>query len=422
VSRLAGWPILLLFIAIVACRLAGLNAVYEHAALRLVLSSTFYTLVALGTLLLVARSFLASGAAGLLLLECDVVLWSLSGTVGDLVFGGNVNVDITVFNVGIFLAALCHLSGAVLTARPWQPLAARRRWLALGITLALAGLGLVTWAALTGRLPVFFIQGQGGTPVRYGVLIAAIAMFLLSAVLLRIGGRGRMTFVSWYSYALLSMSVGLFGIMIQTSLGGIVNWLSRTAQWLGGVYLLAAAIASVRETGAWSLLLDAADPDGPVSIWDDRLLRLLTLRRFRALATAPRYGIAVVIVAASTAIRWALVPSMGTTPAFNLAFAANVGTTLLVGFGPGLLSIPLGLLAAQYFVVGPIPLTLAGQTAMRLSVSMAVGLLIACVVHAIRAAQVATRRSEARFAAFAAATFEGIAESEAGRRSTAVCS
>jgi PAS domain S-box-containing protein len=414
-NRLAGLPVLLLLVAIVSCRLAGLHAVYEHAVLRLVLSSAFYTLVALGTLLLVARSFLASGAAGLLLLECGVLLWSLAGTVGDLFFRGNANVDITIFNVGIFLAALCHLSGAVLTARPWQPLAARHRWLALGITLALAGLGLVTWAALTDRLPVFFIQGQGGTPVRYGVLIAAIAMFLLSAVLLRAGGRERMTFVSWYSFALLAMSVGLFGIMIQTALGSLVNWLSRAAQWLGGVYLLAAAVTSVREAGAWSLPIEATDLDEPASLWDDRLLRLLTPRRFWSLPPAWRYGVAVVVVAASTALRSALIPWMGTTAAFNLAFAADVGITLLVGLGPGLLSVPLGLLGAELFVVRPAPPAVTGEMVLRLSVSMAVGALIVCVVHAIRAAQVATRRSEARFSGFAAATFEGIVESEAGR-------
>jgi hypothetical protein len=65
-NRLAGASVLCLLVAIVACRLAGLHDVYQHAVLRLLLSSTFYTLVALGTLVLVGRSFLASGAAGLL--------------------------------------------------------------------------------------------------------------------------------------------------------------------------------------------------------------------------------------------------------------------------------------------------------------------------------------------------------------------
>ena len=415
VNRLAGSFILLLLVAIVACRLAGLRDVYENAALRLVLSSTFYTLVALGTILLVARSFLASGAAGLLLLECGVVLWSLAGTVGDLFFRGNVNVDITIFNIGIFLAALCHLSGAVLTARPWQPLAARRRWLALGVTLALVALGLVTWATLTGRLPVFFIQGQGGTPVRYGVLVAAIAMFLLSAVLLRIGGRDRLKFVSWYSYALLALSVGLFGIMIQTSLGGIVNWLSRTAQWLGGVYLLAAAITSVRETGGWRLPFDRDEYDQPTSIWDDRVFRVFAPSRLWSLPPAWRYGLATVVVVGSTALRRALLPWMGTTAAYNIAFTTVVATTLLFGIGPGLLSVLLGALGVEFFVVGSLPGPITGDAVLRMAVAGAIGVTIVCVFHAIRTAQIASRRNEVRLASMAAATFEGIAESEDGR-------
>ncbi len=415
VSRLAGAFVLALLAAIVSCRLAGLNDVYHHDALRLVLSSTFYTLVALGTLLLVARSFLASGAAGLLLLECGVVLWSLSGTVGDFVFHGDANADITIFNLGILLAAICHLAGAVLMTRPHHPLRARAWWLTLAIAIVLVVLALLTWATLTGRLPVFFVQGQGGTPVRYGVLAAAIAMFLGSAVLLRAGGRGRLKFVSWYALALLAMSVGLFGIMIQTTLGGIVNWLSRAAQWLGGVYLLAAAITSVRETGAWNLELDAMELDEPVSKWDDRILRAFAPSRLWSLPAAWRYGTAVVIVVTSTALRWALLPWMGTTAAYNLAFAANVVTTLLAGIGPGLLSVPLGELGVELFVLGSRPGPLAAETTLRLAIGGAIGGAIVLVFHAIRTAQLTSRRNEARLSALAAATFEGIAESEAGR-------
>ena len=54
-------------------------------------------------------------------------------------------------------------------------------------------------------------------------------------------------FTVWHSLALLLLAVELFGIMIQLSLWSVVNWLGRTAQWLGGFYLLLAAIAAWRE-------------------------------------------------------------------------------------------------------------------------------------------------------------------------------
>ena len=125
--RLAWLPIPLLVAAIIAARVAGLRESYMSEALRLVLSFTFYTLVSLGTLFLIGRSFLASGTPGLLLLECGVVLWSLAGTVGDVVAPRDANVNATIFNTVIFLAGLCHLAGAILSLRPQRPFRAPRR-------------------------------------------------------------------------------------------------------------------------------------------------------------------------------------------------------------------------------------------------------------------------------------------------------
>ena len=169
-ERFAWLPVPLLLAAIIAARVAGLRESYENEALRLVLSFTFYTLVSLGTLFLIGRSFLTSGSPGLLLLECGVVLWSLAGTVGDLVDHGDANINVTIFNTGILLAGLCHLAGAILSLRPQRSLRAKPLWLGAGCALALGALGLVTWAALAHWLPVFFIPGQGGTTVRYCVL------------------------------------------------------------------------------------------------------------------------------------------------------------------------------------------------------------------------------------------------------------
>src|SRR5512140_3914487 len=95
-GRLAWLPIPVLLIAILAARLAGANEPHDLPTLRLVLSFVFYTVVSLGTLLLVGRSFLATGAPGFLLLECGVVLWSLAGTVGDAVYHGDPNINVTV--------------------------------------------------------------------------------------------------------------------------------------------------------------------------------------------------------------------------------------------------------------------------------------------------------------------------------------
>ena len=91
-----------------------------------------------------------------------------------------------------------HLAGGTVPSGGRHPLAAAAAGASRsapvaggGLALALGALWLVTHAALASWLPVFFIPGQGGTLVRYCVLISAIAMFVLSAGLLLAGQRGR---------------------------------------------------------------------------------------------------------------------------------------------------------------------------------------------------------------------------------------
>ena len=330
--RPAWLPIPLLLAAIIAARVAGLNDIYESQTLLLLLSCTFYTLVSLGTLYLIGRSFLASGSPGLLLLECGVVFWSLSGTVGDFVYHGDTNINVTIFNIGILLAGLCHLAGAILTRGPQRALRAKVMWLAAGCALALAALWLIAQAALAGWLPIFFIPGHGGTLVRYCVLISAISLFVLSAGMLKVGQRTmRLPFTSWYIHALLLLAVGLFGIMIQLSMGSVVNWLSRTAQWLGGLYLLLAALASLR--GSRLPLLPPENKSQPAYY---------------------QYAIAVAVVITATAIRLTFLSALGTKAPFVIFYPAVMFAALYGGLRGGLLATALSAILADYFLMEPI--------------------------------------------------------------------
>ncbi|HVO45274.1 MAG TPA: PAS domain S-box protein, partial [Steroidobacteraceae bacterium] len=121
----------------------------------------------------------------------------------------------------------------------------------------LCTLGLVAIFTLARWTPVFFVQGQGGTPLRQFVLGAAIAVFLVTAVLLRVTHRrSSSTFVYWYALALGLLAIGLFGVLIQTSAGSLLGWTGRATQYLGGVYMLLAAITSVRESRVWEISLE----------------------------------------------------------------------------------------------------------------------------------------------------------------------
>jgi PAS domain S-box-containing protein len=332
VSRLAWLPIPLLLAAIIAARMAGLRDSYESHALLLVLSFMFYTLVSLGILYLIGRSFLALGSPGLLLLACGVLLWNLAGTVGDFVSHDDANINVTIFNTCILLSGLCHLVGSVVMLRPYRVLRMRHLWLGAGCASALCVLGFVSHAALTGWLPVFFIAGHGGTPVRYFVLISAIAMFVISAGVLHANQRvARHPFTSWYVLALLLMAVGLFGVMIQLSLGSIVNWLSRAAQWLGGVYLLFAAIASLRES---HLPFIPQDPQSHPAYYRD--------------------AIAVAVVLAAAATRMVFLSAIGTHAPFVTFYPAVIFAAIYGGWRAGLLATVLSAILADYFWFEPV--------------------------------------------------------------------
>jgi PAS domain S-box-containing protein len=372
-DRLAWLPIPLLLAAIIAARMAGLRDTYESQALLLVLSFTFYTLVSLGTLYLIGRSFLGSGSPGLLLLECGVILWSLAGTVGDFVSHGDANINVTIFNTGILMAGLCHLVGAILALRLQSVLRAKSLWLGAGCALTLGALWLVSQAALLGGLPVFFIPGHGGTPVRYLVLISAITMFVLSAGLLKINQRAaHLPFTSWYALALLMLAVGLFGVMIQLSLGSVVNWLSRTAQWLGGIYLFFAAYASLRESKLQ--LLPPQNQSNPAYYRD---------------------AVAVAMVLATVAIRLTFLPALGMKAPFVTFFPAVAFASIYGGLRAGLLATALSAIFIDYFWIEPAGFALAQPSDwLAMTIFLLSGVIIAGVSEAMHRARLSADAAE----------------------------
>ena len=331
-THLAWLPVPLLMATIIVARIMGLNESHRAETLTLLLGFVFYTLTSLGAIFLVGRSFLATGRPGLLLFECGLVLWSLAGPVGDTFFPDDPNAIVTIFNAGILLAGLCILSGAILSLKPQRSLLARPLFLGVGCGASLIALWLITQATLANWLPVFFVTGQGGTLVRYCVLVAAILAFALSAALLLARSGKKSPFIFWYAMALLSLAVGLFGIMIQLSLGSVVNWLSRSAEWLGGLYLLFAAIASVKESRL--SLLPAPD----------------TVQR-------PAYyrdAVAVALVLAAAALRLTFLPAMGMKAPYVVFYPAVLCATIYGGIRAGLLAVGLSVILADYFWIEPL--------------------------------------------------------------------
>ena len=249
--KLAWLPIPLLLLAMVVFGVLDLRTAYEFPHLLLAVDFLTRTVASLVILYLAGRSFLDRGAPGLLLLGCGVALWGASGFVATSTLSiKDANLGVTISNLGILLSALCHLSGVILSLGSRRTIRAAGLWLGAGYTLALGAVGIITLLTFAHRLPIFFVEGQGGLPVRHLVLASALAMFALTAVLLWEGNRPSLSsFTRWYTLALLLIAAGIFGMLLQSSRNSLLNWTCRTAQYLSGIYMLIAALAVRRDWG-----------------------------------------------------------------------------------------------------------------------------------------------------------------------------
>ena len=258
-SRLAWLSIPVLLAAIIVLWAADLRGSRDSAYLMMALNLVFSALVSLFIAYLIARSFLVRSTPGLLLLGCGVVIWGSAGAVATAAAGDDANILITIHNSCVWLSALCHLAGVSLSLWSRRTLSPPALWLPAGYVFAAGAVGVVTLSALAGWMPTFFVQGQGGTPLRQFVLISAVAMFAFTALLLAATSRTPLSpFAYWYALALALIATGLFGVMLQSSAASILGWTGRTAQFLGGLYMLIAAVASVRESRVWGISLEAA--------------------------------------------------------------------------------------------------------------------------------------------------------------------
>jgi PAS domain S-box-containing protein len=256
---LAGYawlPIPALLVAIAILNYFDDGPAHESPQLLLALSFAFRSLVPLFVAGLIARTFLARRHAGLLFLGCGLLLWASASVVKVAFAPHGVNAIITIYNNLLWLSAACHVVGALLSLVPLRPMRAPGFWIAGSYTLGVGIGALMTFVTLKGWLPVYFVQGDGGTPLRQTILGSGILMFFVAAALLW-ERRTMSLFSCWYALALTLIGVGLMAGLTTSALDNTLSWVGRVGQFLGGLYLLAAAIASVRETRAWEIPLEA---------------------------------------------------------------------------------------------------------------------------------------------------------------------
>lgn len=383
-SRPARWawvPVPLFLLGIIGLWTADLRASYEAPNLLSGLNFAFSTLAALAVAFLFGRVFVARPAPGMLLVGCGVLIWGVGSFLASAVARGDGNILVSIHNLCVWLGAGAQLGGVLLLRRESRTVPTPGLWVGAAYSGSLAIVGLVALGALRGWLPLFFVEGKGGTLVREFVLGSAIVMLVLTTTGLRpVKGAVWSTFAYWYALALVLLAVGLFGVMVQAVHGSLLGWAGRAAQFLGGAYMLVAAVASARKQD----LVTLAPTTGRSETWQ-------------------RYLVAVAVVIAATVLRLVLLEHLGLRVTFITFYPAVILAALYGGLGPGLLATVLSALFAKYLWMEPVG-ALAVKNfydGLALGLFGASGALISYVTEVLHRAQarVAVMTEQARQAA-----------------------
>ena len=107
---------------------------------------------------------------------------------------------------------------------------------------------------LFGAMAVLWVAALPGSYESPHLLLALNFVFstLVSLFIAYLVGR---SFLARSTPGLLLLGCG---VMLQSFRGSILGWTGRAAQLLGGLYMLIAAVASVRESHVWGISLEAA--------------------------------------------------------------------------------------------------------------------------------------------------------------------
>lgn len=251
--RLAWLPIPVLLLLVVAIQATvDPSLYYDPPWLILIGNLLFITGVCTLVASIAHRNYRATGQTQILLLGCAVFVIGIGGALAAAVrsLPDGANLNVTIYNCGALFGGVLHFAAAFIVLTGVSPeLGGERKglWLATGCTATITVMAGVTAAGIAGLMPPFFIQGQGPTLLRQGVLGAAIILFASSAVVfLGMYLRTREVFLYWYACALGLTAVSLGAFFVESSVGSLVGWAGRSAQYLSGGYFLAALVTAAR--------------------------------------------------------------------------------------------------------------------------------------------------------------------------------
>jgi PAS domain S-box-containing protein len=245
-------PVLVCLALVIGLRLfpPAVRVFEPHYLLPLFNSSLFLAAFVIASIAL--RSYLLSGAAAILWLGCGVLTLGAGAlAAGWLIFPFGPNANVTIFNVAVLLASICHAGGVLSTleARPGEAdPGRRRRKAAFAYLAAVAAIALLVVLTLAGIMPPFFIQGQGPTALRqYVVEWSLVLLIFASLVIMQRFFSKRTPFHYWYSLALALVAISMLAFFLQPAVGSPIGWVGRGAYVLAALYFLLSANSALRK-------------------------------------------------------------------------------------------------------------------------------------------------------------------------------
>ncbi len=239
------------------------SAVYETPWALFILNVLVVTPVCLWVAVLAMRAYLAGGLARILFAGSGILVFGLANFIpGFLIFGTEgPNDAVAIHNLGMLASAALHFLGSLLNLRDEEPEESRQARMSKTV-LGYGGVAVFTvlvWlAAAYDVLPPFVVPGDHVVPVRLGVLVSSVILFAIGALLVLLEyNRRRAPFLRWYGLGLALIALGLLVVVLAVP-GSILSWTGRVSQYIGNLYLFAAAALLVREARSAGLDIEQA--------------------------------------------------------------------------------------------------------------------------------------------------------------------
>jgi PAS domain S-box-containing protein len=254
-TSLVGFLSLLLFALLTVLFFSlGNHTVYESKPFLAVINIVFLSALPFAVAHITTASYLKSGLLQLLFLGGAMITFGICNLIaawGIIAVSTPTwtNFLVTVHNVGALVFAVITFVASIIFSlkKSFYAPNSKRRKMNLTLAYVSAVILAVILAVLTlsQDIPSFVVSGSF-TLLRQSVLVLAIVLLALSSILFGKKYLGsKSSIVYWYSLGLALIGIGLLDVLIEPTLGTLLSWTGRAAQYVGCVFFVVAALSKL---------------------------------------------------------------------------------------------------------------------------------------------------------------------------------